>query len=329
MSHYITVPMNENGMIFDTAMNSVVADAIAPDPFRFEDVYIYSHGWSTDADRALDLYNQFSIELSKQILLAAAAPGARFAAPPQNALGIGIHWPSEVTEDPKSPLNDLQLFSFFTMEHRADAVGKNGVYSILRLLLSQRAGSTLPLRVFLLGHSFGCKVVCSALNDLQVDIAGGTIAVPANLSFRVILLQAATDHDNLEPKDIYGSITSIANLRVLMTTSALDLALGKWYIDAGKVANIFHGGDPTPALGSAGPTATTVAAFGGSTPLSIALGFTAAQSAAATGGLIVADLTPAHQARIAAKLYDGGFSGSHSDINFLEVYQLVLGFMFA
>ena len=38
--------------------------------------------------------------------------------------GVGIHWPSEITEDPGSPLNVLQLFTFYTMEHRADAVGE-------------------------------------------------------------------------------------------------------------------------------------------------------------------------------------------------------------
>jgi Alpha/beta hydrolase of unknown function (DUF900) len=330
MSHYITVPINENGVIFDPVMNGVVADAMAPTPFGFEDVYLYSHGWSTDADRALDLYNQFSIELSKQIMLAMAVPAHPLVNPPRNSLGIGIHWPSEITEDPSSPLTNLQLFTFYTMEHRADAIGKNAVYSMLRLLLSQRPGQTLPLRLFLLGHSFGCKVVCSALNDLQIDIANGTIAKPANLSFRVVLLEPATDQDNLEPTDIYGSICSIANLRMLITTSALDEALNKWYLLASGVANFFHGNRPIPALGAAGPTADTIAAFGGATAVTVPLGFTAALAAAPTSRLVIADLSPAHQARVTSGDYKtGGISGSHSDINFTEIYELVMGFIFA
>ena len=60
MSHYITVPINENGIIFDTDMVAVVQEAIAVSPFGFDDVYVYSHGWSTDAYRALDLYNKLS-----------------------------------------------------------------------------------------------------------------------------------------------------------------------------------------------------------------------------------------------------------------------------
>jgi hypothetical protein len=87
MSHFITVPINENGVIFDPDMNDVVAEAIALNPFAFEDVYIYSHGWSTDAYRALDEYNRFSIDLSKQVLLAAAAPPSPLVNPPRNSLG--------------------------------------------------------------------------------------------------------------------------------------------------------------------------------------------------------------------------------------------------
>jgi hypothetical protein len=115
---------------------------------------------------------------------------------------------------------------------------------------------------------------------------------------------------------------------LLITTSSLDRALNTWYPAAGKLANLFHGGNPTPALGAVGPTPATIAAFGGSTALSVALGFAAAQSAAPTTRLVVADLTQAHQARAAAGDYDGGASGSHSDINFDEIYQLVMGFIF-
>jgi hypothetical protein len=216
------------------------------------------------------------------------------------------------------------------MEHRADVIGKNAVYSMLRLLLLARAADPLPLRLFLLGHSFGCKVVCSALNDLQIDIANGTIALPADLSFRVVLLQPATDQDNLEPTDVYGSVCSIRNLRMLITTSTLDLALNRWFLLASGVANLFHGRGPTPALGAGGPTTATVNAFGDSSALAVPLGFTAAQSAAPTTRLVVADLSQAHQARITSGAYPtGGVSGSHSDINFAEIYELVMGFIFA
>lgn len=116
---------------------------------------------------------------------------------------------------------------------------------------------------------------------------------------------------------------------MLITTSSLDKALNDWYLAASKLANLFHHGDPTPARGAAGPTVPTITAFGGSTALQVPLGFTAIQAAAPPTRPVVADLSPAHQARVLAGDYKGGASGSNSDINFLEIYQLVMGFIFA
>src|SRR5579872_4196925 len=169
MAHYINVPVNENGIIFDTDMTRVVNEAMAAKPFGFEDVFIYSHGWSTDAIQMMDEYNRFSVDLASRVLTFQAA-GAGFPKPPRDNLGVGIHWPSEITEDPESPLNALQVLTFYTTEHRADIVGRNAVYSMLRLILASRMGSPLPLRIFMFGHSFGCKVICAALQDMQTDV---------------------------------------------------------------------------------------------------------------------------------------------------------------
>ena len=326
MPHVITIPINENGIIFDTDMDSVVQEAIAVDPFGFEDVYVYSHGWSTDANRALDEYNRFSVDLAKQLLILGSSQPPVFKRPPRDSLGVGIHWPSEITEDPNSVLNALQLFTFYTMEHRAEAVGKNAVYSMLRLMLQARAGTGSPLRFMLLGHSFGCKVVCAALQDLQTDIAGGTIAVDAGTSFNVVLLEPATDNDNLEPGDIYGNVCQLEKLRLLITKSSLDRALTEWFVAAGKLANLFK--RPRQALGAAGPSANTVQAFGGAANISVDQGFTIHDSAGLPNRLVVADLTPVHQKRKEQGLYDGGLSGSHTDINFGEIYNMIAGFLF-
>lgn len=326
----LIIPSNENGIVFDQDINGVIREAIAVNPFGFEDVIIYSHGWSTDADSALDNYAMFSVGLSRRLLLSErdgeVAPGR----PPRPSLDIGIHWPSEITEDPNSPLNDLQLFTFYSMEHRADAVGKNLVYSILRIATKAQA-ETVGLRFLLLGHSFGCKVICAALQDLYTDTQDGTVIIPKDTAWRVVLLEPATDHDNLEPGDIYGGVCKLDNLRLLMTMSQEDTCLTKWFPDAGRIANLFHGLHPTPALGAAGPTPATINAFSGATSLSVDLDFQMSQIAAAKERLVVADLTPAHKARLGMTppAYSGGLSGSHSDINFDAVYNLVGGFLYS
>jgi hypothetical protein len=57
MSHYITVPIDANGVIDpDEKIADIITKAMSP-AFGSEDVFIYSHGWWTGADAALKEYN--------------------------------------------------------------------------------------------------------------------------------------------------------------------------------------------------------------------------------------------------------------------------------
>jgi hypothetical protein len=318
--HIITVPVNENGIIFDSQIDVAIQTALQP-PFDFGDVFVYSHGWSTNADSALDEYGRFSIDFAKLIM---QTPPASWSRAPRDTFGVGIHWPSEITEDPGSDLNALQLLTFYTMEHRADGVGKNAVYTMIRLMLE--AQPTVALRVFLIGHSFGCRVMCAALQDLQADLISTIPHDPAT-EFHVALLEPAMDEDNLDPDDIYGNVVQIPNLRLLISKSSLDKALGTWFPLAGKVANLLHKGDPPVALGFAGPTQATQDAYGGMRSLSVDQTFTVATPGPMPEKLITADLTPLHQWDV-TQGYNGGFSGSHSDIFNDQVRSLLAAFFF-
>lgn len=324
----LTVPCNENGIILDattlstsdTPLTETIKSAIDATPFGFEDVYLFSHGWSTNADQTMIGYDIFSIGLMRCLLITPPP-----ASPPRSTLELGIHWPSEITEDPNSDLNKLQLFTFYTMEHRADQVGRNLVYSMLRLVLANRAKQAL--RLFLVGHSFGCKAICAALQDLYTDIQNDTIPISDGTTWKVALIQAATDNDNLEAADIYGNVAKLKNLRLLLTTSAQDLALNVWYPVAGKLANLFHGAPE--ALGAVGPTGTTVSDFGGIDELEVNPGLSMPQARGTTKRLVHANLSPVHLYRKDNGLYSGGFAGSHSDIYFEEVYNLIGGFFYS
>ena len=324
MSHFITVPINANGIVFDADMDSVVQEAMAVDPFNFSDVFLYSHGWSNDAAVALDEYNRFSVDLAKRIIQFGRLSPTSLSHLPGETLGVGIHWPSEITEDATSPLNNFQLLTFYTMEHRADSVGRNAVYIILRLILRSRTAADPPVRISFIGHSFGCKVILSALDEIQGDIANGTIPLHPGTKLQAVLLEPATDDDNLEQGDIYGRVQQLP-IRLLITKSELDVALTHWFVVAGKLANLLKA--ERHALGDTGPTATTVAQFGGAAEVAIVPDFNAA-SVPSAARLLIADLTSVHQARVSAGLYKSGIAGSHSDINFEEIYQLVCGFLF-
>src|SRR5262245_49886947 len=131
MSHFITVPVNANGIIIDGHIGSNLNLAVNP-PFDFTDVFIYSHDWWTTANRAMEDYNRFSTEFAGMVMaLATPAPPATLPKLPKSSFGIGIHWPSMLSEDEHSIVNFGQALSFYTMEKRADTVGEHSVYAIL------------------------------------------------------------------------------------------------------------------------------------------------------------------------------------------------------
>src|SRR4051794_40510975 len=238
MSHFLTIPINENGIILDQRFKDELQTAAA-DPFAFTDVFLYSHGWWNTASSASAEYNIFSLGFAKALQgLVCSSPaqwpkiGAAF-----QPLALAIHWPSMLSEDQDSVVNFIEATSFFTMQQRADSVGRHAGYSLLRLMI-ERQKDGRPYRFNFIGHSFGCRVLCSALQALAED-AELCSRMDGN-EFNVALLQPAADTDALAPGQLYGKVQQcIPNLRMLITTSANDTALGKWYPEAQRIAHLF------------------------------------------------------------------------------------------
>lgn len=320
MSHFLNVPINENGIIIDPTMSSEL-QTVASLPFAFTDAFVYSHGWWNLASSAAAEYNVFSLGFAKMLNVLAAGAGAsipRFSAP-FSPLALAVYWPSMLSQNQDSVENFAEATSFFTMEHRADSVGANAGYSLLRLLIEARqAGKKPSLRFNLIGHSFGCRVLCSALQALVTDAT--TRSAAADLEINLVLLQAAIDSNSLNHGQSYGDVLDcLPKLRILVTTSRNDKALGTWYPAAQRLAHLFT--KEIDAMGSAGPTGTLPKPFAppellgpGSVPP-----ITAARS--------VVDLTPLHQSRAGIPGASTTFSGQHSDINLPEIYELLVRFL--
>ena len=100
MSHHFIVPTNENGLSLDSSIGEDIEMAMGK-PLSFRTVFVYSHGWWTDAVRAMEGYNRFTIDFS-------AAIRAQAALATLQTLNIGIHWPSTLSEDSFSLLNYAQ-----------------------------------------------------------------------------------------------------------------------------------------------------------------------------------------------------------------------------
>jgi hypothetical protein len=317
MSLFLTIPISGQGIITDVAAAKSLPSLMG-DPFAITDVFLYSHGWWTTAEAAMIDYNNFSLGVARSVFALSPGPGR----PKGTSLGVGLHWPSSVSEDSRSILNVLQPLSFFNRAEMADIVGAGGAAALLRLILQGRRSNGMPPpRLHLIGHSFGCKVVCSALQALA---SSGLLD---GLTVNVALIQGAFDFDELEPGQSYGDIESkVPQARFLVTHSDLDLAVKDAYVAAGRF-KLFS--EPKQGLGFAGPSLATRTAFG-ATDLAVGLGFAPTPAAGLGGRMVVANLTPLHAS-------DGfqtddplsmKFSGHHSDIFHKEIYQLITGFMF-
>jgi hypothetical protein len=312
MSHFLAVPINENGIITDQNID-VELQTVAAAPFAFTDAFIYSHGWWNTASSAVSEYNVFSIGFAKTFQGMVASDPAKC---PKlcgtfSPLALGIHWPSMLSEDQDSVENFLEATSFFTMQQRADSVGRHAGYALLRLLLQARKSQ--PLRFNLIGHSFGCRVVLSALEAVAED--SDLLADANNTEFNVVLLQAAADTNALGKGQLYERVqSSIKQLRMLVTVSANDTALGTWYPRAQELAHLFRG--PTEAMGTAGPTGNLTV------PVTERFQVSETMIPRFTKPLGVADLTPLHEWH-KAQYKPNSFGGQHSDINLPQIYQML------
>jgi hypothetical protein len=317
MSHFLTIPINENGIILDQRFKEEL-QAAATDPFAFTDVFLYSLGWWHTASSVSAEYNIFSLGFAKALQgLICASPaqwpkiGAAF-----QPLALAIHWPSMLSKDQESVVNFFEATSFFTMQQRADSVGRHAGYALLRLMIErQKVGR--PYRVNLIGHSFGCRVLCAALQALaeDPDMSGKM----TDNEFNVALLQAASDTDSLAPGQLYGKVQEcIPNLRMLVTTSEHDTALGRWYPEAQRLAHLFSGS--VAAMGSKGPTGDL------RIPVDERCAVTRAIVPTFTGRFGVANLTQLHESTAAAYAVADNWGGQHSNINLPQIYDMLARF---
>ena len=293
-------------------------------PFSHTDILMYSHGWWTSADAALIDYSRYIAGLSKEAL---GLPGVADVA----ALGIGLHWPSMVSDDARSLLNVFEPLTFFERGKMADAVGRDATYTLLSRALGARKPEEAP-RIHLIGHSFGCRVVCSALERLAAE--SSPKHKYDNLTINVVLIQAAFAADAFENMSSTGYAQMFAafpKLRVLVTKSRLDKALGVLYPAAEKV-NLDLSLDRDPqAMGFFGPMQSdrvhTSARVQGS-PIIVKPNFSPPDRAAFAKQVVVADLYDLHSANASDPEFENSPSGHHSDIYQTEIYKLISAFMF-
>jgi hypothetical protein len=332
MDRFINIPIDATGVIGDQQVVEAVRDAMNQ-PYQFTDVFIYSHGWWTNANDSMAEYSKAIIEFGKAD---ATLPDGAVTKPPLRSLGIGVHWPSTLSEDAESLPQLFQPFSFYQMEKRGDTIGYNATYALMQLLYQARftIAPPNPFRLTLLGHSFGCRVICRGLHRLYDELNSPDSTAEyrdfvSGLPFNVVLLQAAFESVDLEDNQRYANLQHYPNLKILSTHSDEDLALKTLFPLAEKINILSPEPGNRQALGFAGPTEASELAYQPAW-ISIGKGYNPAAGGASSllppgSRMLVVDLSQLHET-------DGypadKLSGHHSDIFQPEIYRLISQFAF-
>jgi hypothetical protein len=239
------------------------------------------------------------------------AIAAQFGTTPPGGATQGIgNWFGSAINGAKDAVRAL---SFWTMKTRAGTIGQTGLGPLLADL-HQKAPA---VRVHLVGHSFGARLVSFALAGL---------GSPADSPVRsVTLLQGAFSHWSFSggadnpfgaPGGLYTRNDRV-NGPLVATFSGFDWAVGVWYPRAAfLVQSNLQGEDPVSRWGGLGADGFQPA--GAATTVSMPAG----------GGLDY-PFTPGGFYRVDAnQVIDNttneSFSGAHSDIQKAPVAQLIV-----
>jgi pimeloyl-ACP methyl ester carboxylesterase len=139
----------------------------------------------------------------------------------------------------------VSLFTYYQMKARAGIVGENGVREMLDKLQRRIPRS----RLHLFGHSFGCKLMLSAVGDRDRPLHRSVTTL--------VLLQAAISLESFAPRvtgtDVPGGYRRVLDPErvsgpIIVTYSSKDDALATWYPLASRLRG------QTGETEAAGPT---------------------------------------------------------------------------
>ncbi len=211
------------------------------------DLFVFAHGWNNEPAMAMELFTRFFGELRTVL-------GERSTA----TIGVaGVFWPSLLFPDAVSvsdefgggaaawldtAKNALRCATYWEMKNRAGVVGRIG----LGPMLAKIHAAAPALRVNLIGHSFGARLVSYALAGLPDALTGAASPVKS-----LFLIQGAFSHfafaealpfDPVRRGELAGMAARVDG-PLLTTFSSKDQAVGHAY----PIASVLAGQDAAAA----------------------------------------------------------------------------------
>jgi hypothetical protein len=207
----------------------------------------------------------------------------------------------------------LRSGSYYEMKARAGQVGTNG----LGPLLEQLHRKAPTVRVHLLGHSFGARLVAFALKGIS---SAGASPVASLLLIQGAFSHWSFAHEQDMPFGTAGALNEYSDRvhgPLVATFSEHDWAVGRWYPKASFLAQQNASNDVDPAsqwggMGSDGFQGVTPQAPLDLVPAGQPYSFAASSFYRVNAGAVIADTG------------QSPFSGAHSDIRHREVAWLIV-----
>lgn len=229
------------------------------------------------------------------------------AAPAGSAQGLGDQF-SKVWEGAKHVLRTL---SYYQMKGRAGTVGEKGLGPLVEQLGARCPG----IRVHLIGHSFGARLVAFALR--------GTSSAAASPVASLSLIQGAFSHWAFTRRTPFGEPGALNDVAdrvhgpLVATFSEYDWAVGRWYPRASALAqeDAEHAEPVSLRWGAMGADG-----FQGVEPVTGLFLLPEGQPYALSSGCFY----QVDGASVIADTSESSFSGAHSDIEHAEVAWLIV-----
>jgi len=243
------------------------------------------------------------------------------APPDSESEGLTLGWGDglmdRLTKVKKALLGPVRQLSFWTMKKRARTVGESGVHDLLRALQS----AAPEARLHLMGHSFGCIVVSSAIAGPTGPSGAPGLGLSRAVD-SVFLVQGAMSLWSYAADVPFPPYTSgyfrplleaPAQIRgpVVTTLSAFDTAVRKFYPLGAQAGDDLLLGDELPKFGGIG-----VFGIQGAEAVDVDVLPTSGQYNLAPGQVYNVDAS--------SVISNGsGASGAHSDICHPEIAHLM------
>jgi hypothetical protein len=228
---------NRWGDLSNPAERDLAMRELAADP-TIERIIIFSYGWANDGESSYATYYDLVNELTVQHHKGTRAPKTAVIAIGWDSAQSGFRklfndvLPFPALSSGLSTIPDLTLFplSFWSKAATADRIGFGGLRTALNEIFTYAYpdGKGTP-EIFLVGHSFGTRIVSGLMKDRFAVFAVRTEPFVARDHVRGAVL--------LQPAIALAGLHRNANYPILVTQSQHDHALGGLFPIANLLVN--------------------------------------------------------------------------------------------